>query len=520
MGFWTNLETRGKIFIGVLAAVILGVGAWQFHEYSIKHGTLKNASKDLAAQKMNINKDADLVIAYNTFPGMEGILLMNNGMDPNEDSRLFKEYGIKLQIKKMDVVQDTRDGLKAGVLDAVYCTTDALSIEMGSGSQLVEIKTKQIFKVNESRGADALVVTKGITKVSDLKGKKVAYAVGTASNTLLINTLEASGLKSSDIEAMKVADGVEAANAFKAGQCDAALVWAPDDADCVAAIKGATVLVSTATATQIIADGLLVTEDNLKAKREVITKLVGAWMKGNGLINSSTTERKTANELFAKYFDFPVEVAAISSTKIRFCTLQDNKNFFGLDPTFTGVTGEKMYGRMAVKYTEAGLAKAPAAWRVVSDESVIQDLLGTPLAVDASQTVEPVAVFTPPTKAEEKAPAQGTKKLTLNFAFGSAVLDDANRTIVDREVTGLAQGFEGARIRVEGNTDNVGNAKSNKTLSYARAQSVVNYLVSEYKFSPNKFMIVGNGPDKPLCPGNEDEECRAQNRRTDVNFVW
>ena len=517
---FNNLTMQGKIFLAVLAVAILGGGAYAFHNYATKHGTLESAGKTLASNKLGISKDADLVIAYNTFPGMEGILLMNNGMDPNEDSRLFKEYGIKLQIKKMDVVQDTRDGLKAGVLDAVYCTTDALSIEMGSGSQLIELKTKEIFKVNESRGADAIVVVKGITKVSDLKGKKIAYAQGTASNTLLINTLEASGLKMSDVELMKVADGVEAANAFKAGQCDAGVVWAPDDADCVAAVKGASVLVSTATATQIIADGLLVTESNLLAKRDIITKLVGAWMKGNGLINSSTTERKTANELFAKAFDFPADVAAISSTKIRFCTLQDNKNFFGLDPTFTGVTGEKMYGRMAVKYTEAGLAKAPASWRVVSDESVIQDLLNTPLASEANQSVEPVAVFTPPTKAEEKAPAQGTKHLTLNFATGLYNLDDANKAIIDREITGLAQGFEGARIRVEGNTDNVGNPKSNKVLSNSRAQSVVNYLVSEYKFSPNKFIIVGNGPDKPVCPGNADEDCRAQNRRTDVNFIW
>ena len=70
----------------------------------------------------------------------------------------------------------------------------------------------------------------------------------------------------SDIDGYQVGDGVEAANAFKNNQCDAAVVWAPDDEDCVASQPGAKVLVSSAVASQIIADGLLVKQSVLKAK--------------------------------------------------------------------------------------------------------------------------------------------------------------------------------------------------------------------------------------------------------------
>jgi NitT/TauT family transport system substrate-binding protein len=319
---------------------------------------------------------------------------------------------------------------------------------------------------------------------------------------------------------MKVADGVEAAAAFKAGQCDVGIVWAPDDADCVAAVKGSKVLVSTATATQIIADGLLATADNIAAKHDKLSKLVAAWCEGNALINSSTTSRTEANNLFAKAFDFPADVAAISSTKIRFCTLADNINFFGLNATYTGVTGDKMYGRMAVKYVDAGLAKAPASWSQVSDNSIINELSQTPLAKDINQSDAPVATFTPPTDSVKHAKAEGTKQLTLNFDFNSATLSDANQTIIDREVTGIAEGFANARIRVEGNTDNVGKAAYNKTLSQARAQAVVDYLVREHKFDPNKFIVVGNGSAKPVCQEVDDAGCQAKNRRTDINFIW
>ena len=55
-----------------------------------------------------------------------------------------------------------------------------------------------------------------------------------------------------------------------------------------------------------------------------------------------------------------------------------------------------------------------------------------------------------------------------------------------------------------------------------RATAVVNYLVNEHKFDKNKFIIVGNGSKKPVtgCEDNQDEACRAKNRRTEFQFIW
>src|SRR5882724_1377969 len=117
----------------------------------------------------------DLVVAYNTFTGVEGLILMNGGMEPNENSPLYKDFGVKLLIKQMDAVKDTRAGLHSGDLDLVYCTTDALSVEMGSGSELLADNVVQIMQVNQSHGADAIVVRKGIDDVAGLKHKKIAY---------------------------------------------------------------------------------------------------------------------------------------------------------------------------------------------------------------------------------------------------------------------------------------------------------------------------------------------------------
>ena len=56
------------------------------------------------------------------------------------------------------------------------------------------------------------------------------------------------------------------------------------------------------------------------------------------------------------------------------------------------------------------------------------------------------------------------------------------------------------------------------TLSKKRAQSVVDYLIGTYQMPRNRFIVVGNGPDKPIASNNSDAG-RAQNRRTDFELV-
>jgi len=77
------------------------------------------------------------------------------------------------------------------------------------------------------------------------------------------------------------------------------------------------------------------------------------------------------------------------------------------------------------------------------------------------------------------------------------------------------------KVRVEGNTDNVGARAMNMDLSHKRAQSVANYLRIQYGLNANKFVIVGNGPDRPVagCESNQSASCKARNRRTEFQLI-
>lgn len=70
---------------------------------------------------------------------------------------------------------------------------------------------------------------------------------------------------------------------------------------------------------------------------------------------------------------------------------------------------------------------------------------------------------------------------------------------------------------IEGHTDNIGSAEMNRKLSQRRADSVMNYLVENYKIDKSRLTATGYGFDKPLAD-NKTAEGRQKNRRTVASF--
>ena len=71
-----------------------------------------------------------------------------------------------------------------------------------------------------------------------------------------------------------------------------------------------------------------------------------------------------------------------------------------------------------------------------------------------------------------------------------------------------------AHVEISGHTDNVGNAKMNKTLSEKRAQACRAYLV-EKGIDGSRIKAVGFGGEHPIAP-NDTDDGRQQNRRIEV----
>ena len=76
----------------------------------------------------------------------------------------------------------------------------------------------------------------------------------------------------------------------------------------------------------------------------------------------------------------------------------------------------------------------------------------------------------------------------------------------------------GMYIRVEGNTDNLGDETWNQGLSERRAQAIVDYLVEPRASTAAASSRAATARRKPLA-SNKTAEGRARNRRTDILFI-
>jgi NitT/TauT family transport system substrate-binding protein len=513
---WTRMTSFAKLVVIVL--IMSAVGAGLYLSGMFKPGDKKSAKSTTTSSPKKsgglFSSNENLTVIVNTWGGFAPLAYLNSGsLTPNSESIITKEYGIDLTIKICDIFDDARNTFKSGNGDIVYATIDALPVEMGASSTMTQYGAQAFLQVDWSRDGDAIVVVKGINSVSALKGKSVAVAEGTASNTLLIKMLEANQMTMADVVLKKVSDGIEAAKLFKAGTVDAAVVWTPDDGDCLAAIPGSRILVGTKSAPFIIADALLASQTFITENKDLLVKFSTAWLTANGELNASASLRTEAAKAFAKVFNVDEGFAQNGIDKVRLTTYGDNLNFFGMNPTYVGVTGEQLYSKMSIQYLNLKLTSKPVAWRTVSNTSIIEALtLSGP-----NQEAEAGIKFAAPSAAVKIKEAVSSKKLSINFETGSSTLSDDNKNIIDREFAGLAKDFAGFRVRVEGNTDAVGNSQMNLTLSFQRAQAVVNYLIKEYQFDQNRFIVQGNGSKEAITAGVTS--ANENYRRTDFQFV-
>jgi NitT/TauT family transport system substrate-binding protein len=491
-----------QLIVLILILGVIGGGVYFGYPY------IKNASK---------GSKADLRAGFNNFVGFAPGIDMNGGAAPNKNSRMYKEFGLTFEAIRMDDMQKLNDALKNGDLDFIFTTTDISPIGMDRSSDLAKMSVAQFLKIDDSRGADVFIVDESIKSVADLKGKKIACALGWPSNTLLHATLEAGGLTEQDVKILPMADPAAAKTAFTTGNADATVVWSPDDEECLKS-RASKVLTSTDLLPNIIMDGFIARKDVLEKKKDLFIKLSKAWLVANSEMKDPEKMAKAA-QTYKTAFEVPDDVRIIlgGMKKIHYATYGDNINFFGLSTDFAGITGQQLYTKMARVYKNGYGNKLTniVPWAEASYPNIIQAI--TDLQGDA-HAAEGQIQFKAPTAADAKVPALATKPIIINFATGSWALTPDMKDKIENQLGHLSVEFAGMKVRIEGNTDNVGSAAMNRELSYKRAKSVADYLVKTYNFDQNRFVIVGNGPDKPVQKNNS-EEGKAANRRTEFQLL-
>lgn len=486
-----GITSKGKLVICVL---ILGILAGLYFGFQDK----------ITKAVGNATSGEAIRIGVVTWPGYLGGEYMNNGFTANTECRYFKEYGIQVEFVVMDDFLASRKAFENGEIDLLWCTADALPTELGINGTMAMQSPKFIFQADWSRGGDAIVARQGIETVADLKDKTIAVAEGTPSHSLLIELLKTNSLTLEDVKVQFVADAIQAANLFKQQAVDAAVVWSPDDIDCINKVTGSKILSSTKTATHIIADGFIAKAAYIEANKEKLQKLYEGWMVGAMELNTNKNgARQKGAKILADKFQMSESDALAAMENVRYVTHGDNLDFFGLGSK-NAVTGDALYSKMAGVYTKLGNVQNPLSWRDASDMSIIKSVNLT----GAGHESEPKVVFSEITEDIKTKKEFSNKKVTINFPVNSYTLSGDAKYTITKEFVDIAKTYQGARIRIEGNTDNTGNFNSNVALSEKRAQAVKDYLVSEFGIDPNRIIVIGNGPkhaiDDKISGSNEN----------------
>ena len=223
-------------------------------------------------------------------------------------------------------------------------------------------------------------------------------------------------------------------------------------------------------------------------------------------------------------YDYKDEMHSNGSHLVYYENDHDTKFTYGYAPTPTIAGTAALIWRMANKDKDEDkdgvidskdqCAHTPAGAPV--------DTVGCPLDTDADgvpdyqdkcpNTLPGVEIDKKGCPLNKKEDLEQLKK-GIQFQTGSAKLTKASYKTLD-DIIALMKKIKVAHLEVQGHTDNTGSAETNKKLSQARAQAVVDYFLQK-GIEEDRVRAVGFGPDKPIAD-NKTKKGRAQNRRVEL----
>lgn len=477
-----------------------------------------------------------LRVSLVSFHGYAPAVLANGNSLKTAAGSIYERLGLHVEFVINDDIPTIPTLFEAKSAQCVWRTSDFWAQEHPNVRNAGH-DGKAILIVDNTQGGDAVIARDpAIKTIEDLSGKNVGLVQFTPSHGMLIDAIENSSMTARAKQQVRTVfikpeegtAGVRAA--FVSGDVDAAVLWDPDLSLALRDVKGAHVVYSTKTATNLIYDVIVCDQRELKKPENevVFQKFVDGWLQGvkvaranpdqavEGLINSmeffkvlaGTEGKPFLKQLFGN---------------VVWTDLSDNARVLGL---VGGVNHyERVYTRFDQIYRGAGALANPNSPVIPAQESFDLRFIKSALAKDTAAKVEaakPQAEFTDTGRASAMAsPAAVTKPVAVNFGSGSSELTKRAQRVIDTEMVPFIENNGSAYFELSGNTDSVGSANTNQALSVARAKAVAEYLEKQWEIPKARLRVVGFGHTRPLCDegnpgaaGMNLDECRALNRST------
>ena len=235
-----------------------------------------------------------------------------------KEAGIFEEHGLDVTLTK--IPQASRHlAMASGDIQCAATTVETWVTWNANG-----VAGKQIFQMDKSYGADGMAVRNDVASIKDLKGKTVAAsAPGTAPYFTLAWFLDQNGLSVKDVSVVNLEPG-PAAQAFIAGQNDAAMTYEPY-LSAVRAAPEAGKIIATTLDYPMIMDTFGCTPEFLDANPEAAKALADGYFAALDYMKNNQEE---AYRIMGADVDQSAEAFGQSAQYLRWQDRAANEAFF------------------------------------------------------------------------------------------------------------------------------------------------------------------------------------------------
>lgn len=475
-------------------------------------------------------KDNILQIDISEYAGYGGLIVANGGLEPNPDSIFAKEYGFKVKITKSE--SETWSALNNGRLAATATTTDALAV---LGRQFDAVVPLQI---GYSRGADMVVVDRGITSVNQLAGKVLAASQFNESEFFIRYLAQEAGVpvtvlrdldskpSSSELGLVFYEDAFVACDAYAyelggSQRLNGCVGWTPRTDEVVEKSNGAAKVLVSNRNLLVIADVLAVNGGFAKANPDMVRGLVHGILEGNRRLR----DQQAANiGIVAKAFGWSEADARDELSHVHLANLPENRAFFAGTIDSAGSFGG-IFQSSVLAY--GSVIRNPTDASRFADVTALEALAKKGLFADQKIAIAPIRSST---QASLEGDPLLSKDIRFFFEANSAALDKTatqNQEYLDT-IKRFLQVSPGSTVLLRGHVDNArvnefrdqGGEQLVKSmalkameLSRQRALAVSEALRARHKdIDASRIEAVGRGWEEPAGPDSD------LNRRVEVQW--
>jgi NitT/TauT family transport system substrate-binding protein len=234
------------------------------------------------------------------------------------EAGLFKKHGVDVEIKFIPQ-KERHLTVAAGATQAVATTVDTFIAWTAAGVPLT-----QVLLLDKSKGGDGLAVRSNFNKITDLKGKTIAVdGAGTTPYFTLLAFMKRNGMSPKDVQFATLGPQ-PAAQAFIAGQYDAALTYEPYLSSVRNAPNAGKILVTTLDY-PVVVDMVAFQPDYIKKNPKVVQGVVNGFFDALAMIKA---EPAKSNEIMGAKVKQTAEQFATSASYIAWQDKAANQAYF------------------------------------------------------------------------------------------------------------------------------------------------------------------------------------------------